>query len=139
MRAPKMQSWNDVSFQLASFYNSQEKSALIHVPRPMWQLKTNFLCVVFPLRIFLLFFSFPTPPHSVIALNISSPPSPSFFFFSSPELINSYSFGSKGPLSGDAPASVSSECAQPCLSLCLHLSPLHPPWGSYEPVSFQSN
>ena len=81
MRAPKMQSWNDVSFQLASFYNSQEKSALIHVPRPMRQLKTNFLCVVFPLRIFLLFFSFPTPPPSGIPLNISSPPSPSFFFF----------------------------------------------------------
>lgn len=48
---------------LAGFYNSLEKSVLIHEPRPLWQLKSNFLCVVFPLGIFSLSFPFPTLPR----------------------------------------------------------------------------
>lgn len=51
---------------LAGFYNSLEKSVLIHEPRPVRQLKSNFLCVVFPLGIFSRSFPFPTLPRSVI-------------------------------------------------------------------------
>ena len=121
VRAPKKQSWRRVPFQLASFYNSQEKSALIHVPRPIRQLKSNFLCVVFPLRIFLLWFSFPTPPPSGIPLNISTPPSPSLvlfcFVFSPQSTLTPILLGPRGP------------CLE-ILLLWFHQNALSLPWVS---------
>lgn len=96
-------------------------------------LRGNLLCVVFPLGIFFTPIPISLSSHSLPPPDISTPAGPSF---SLPRagLFSSHT----GPVWSCSCWGFDGARWAPLESL-LPPSPLHPPWGSYEPVPFQSN